>query len=52
VNLEPVYSLILAWLIFPGSERLSPTFYAGTLLLIVLVVANQMLSARRPVPAE
>ena len=31
-RLEPVYSLILAWCLFPGSERLSATFYAGTLL--------------------
>lgn len=46
VNLEPVYSLILAWLIFPGSERLSATFYAGTLLLVVLVAANQIIPAR------
>lgn len=42
VNLEPVYSLILAWLIFPGSERLSATFYAGTAVLIAAVVVNQM----------
>jgi drug/metabolite transporter (DMT)-like permease len=40
VNLEPVYALILAALLFPDSEPLSVRFYVGAAILIALVVAN------------
>jgi drug/metabolite transporter (DMT)-like permease len=39
VNLEPVYALILAALLFPG-EALSLRFYAGAGVLFALVILN------------
>ena len=39
-NLEPVYALILAALLFPDSEPLSVRFYVGAAVLLGLVVAN------------
>lgn len=47
VNLEPVYSLVIAWLLFPQSERLGLRFYLGTLLLLAIVIANGVLTRRR-----
>ena len=46
VTLEPVYSLVLAWLFFPGEEQLTGRFYAGAAGLIALVLANAWL--KRP----
>lgn len=43
VNLEPVYGIILAFVIFGDSERMNPMFYVGALLILVTVVANGIL---------
>ena len=40
VNLEPVYALILAAILFPDSEPLTVRFYVGAAVLLGLVVAN------------
>jgi len=40
VNLEPVYSLILAAVLFPDSAPLSARFYGGTAVLLALVLLN------------
>lgn len=40
VSLEPVYSLVLAYILFPGSEQLSLRFYLGAALLVGLVGLN------------
>jgi drug/metabolite transporter (DMT)-like permease len=45
VNLEPVYALILAAVIF--GERLSARFYLGAGLLFALVIVNGMRRAVR-----
>ncbi|HMS50849.1 MAG: DMT family transporter [Sphingobacteriales bacterium] len=37
VNLEPIYSIILAWLIFKDSEQMNAGFYAGAFLIILSV---------------
>ena len=39
VTLEPVYSIFLSFILWPREERLTPRFYAGTALLITLIVA-------------
>jgi drug/metabolite transporter (DMT)-like permease len=46
VALEPVYSIVLAWAIFGGAERLRPRFYVGAGALVFLVLGNGWL--RRP----
>lgn len=43
-NLEPVYALIMAALLFSGEEPLRPRFYIGTALILALVIIT---SARR-----
>ena len=46
VNLEPVYGIILAFIIFGDSERMNPGFYVGTALVLLSVltypVVNRM----------
>jgi drug/metabolite transporter (DMT)-like permease len=46
VTLEPVYSMAIAYLWFPDSERLTPGFYAGAALLIGLVMVDGQVRAR------
>jgi drug/metabolite transporter (DMT)-like permease len=46
VNLEPVYSLILASLLFPADTALGPRFYAGASVLFALVIVNGMRRTR------
>lgn len=38
VNLEPVYGIILAFLIFGEEERMTPGFYVGTLIILLSVI--------------
>lgn len=42
INLEPVYSIILALLIFGDSERMSGGFYAGAGIIILALFANAL----------
>ncbi len=46
VSLEPIYAMGLALLLFPDAETLTWRFYAGTLVLLALVVLNTR--RRRP----
>ena len=43
VNLEPVYGIILAWLIF--NEQMKISFYIETIVILALVFANAMLKS-------
>ncbi|WP_266363437.1 DMT family transporter [Tellurirhabdus rosea] len=49
VNLEPVYGIVLAYLVFGESERMTTGFYLGTLVILAAVLAYPMLNrtARR-----
>ncbi len=47
VNLEPVYGIILAFFIFGESEQMSPVFYIASLIMILAIVANGILKARK-----
>ncbi|RIV21156.1 DMT family transporter [Fibrisoma montanum] len=44
VNLEPVYGILLAVVIFGSSERMTPGFYAGTLVILAAVLAYPFLN--------
>jgi len=46
-NLEPVYGIILAFLILGDSEKMNPLFYVGALLILMTVVANGILKNRK-----
>ncbi|GAB3497795.1 DMT family transporter [Spirosoma knui] len=43
VNLEPVYGILLAVLIFGDAERMTTGFYAGTLVILAAVLAYPFL---------
>jgi drug/metabolite transporter (DMT)-like permease len=47
VSLEPVYSMVLAWFLFPDAEQLTWRFYLGCGVLLGLVAVNT-LRHRRP----
>lgn len=53
VNLEPVYGIILAVLIFGDSEKMTPQFYLGTAIILVSVLSYPILNfinkRRKPV---
>ena len=42
-NLEPIYGIVLALIIFPEKERMSVNFYLGALVIISVVVINGIL---------
>ncbi|WP_299129334.1 DMT family transporter [uncultured Winogradskyella sp.] len=39
-NLEPIYGIILALLLFPEKEKMTPQFYIGAVLIIFTVVMD------------
>ncbi len=43
INMEPVYSIILALLIFGDDEKMSLGFYAGALLIMATILINAVL---------
>jgi drug/metabolite transporter (DMT)-like permease len=45
-NLEPVYGILLAWVIFGAEEKMSPLFYVGALIILVTVIANGILKLK------
>jgi drug/metabolite transporter (DMT)-like permease len=46
-NLEPIYGIILAIILFPQSEKMSAEFYIGALLIISTVILNGILKNSR-----
>jgi drug/metabolite transporter (DMT)-like permease len=46
INMEPVYGIILASLIFQESEYMSGGFYAGTIIIIIAVFMFPVLNRR------
>lgn len=47
INLEPVYAILLALLIFGDEEYMSGGFYTGAAVILLTVVANGILKAAR-----
>ncbi len=46
-NLEPVYGVILAIILFPEKEKMSPLFYYGALLILSTVILNGIVKGVR-----
>ncbi len=46
VNLEPIYGIFLAFIIFSESEKMSAMFYIGAVIILLTVVANGILKHR------
>ncbi len=42
-NLEPVYGIILALIIFPESEKMTSNFYIGAFIVISVILLNALL---------
>lgn len=40
INLEPIYAILLAIMIFPENEKMPPSFYLGALIILATVVIN------------
>ncbi|TVZ52075.1 DMT family transporter [Dokdonia sp. Hel_I_53] len=51
INLEPVYGIVLAFLILGDAERMSTEFYYGAIVILAVVVANGILKNRKRVKA-
>ena len=47
VNLEPVYGILLALIIFGASEEMSNTFYLGTFIILLSVLIYPPIQRRR-----
>jgi len=52
VSLEPVYSIVFAFLLWPDEERLTVRFYVGVGLLVALVLVNGALKSRSTAAAR
>ena len=46
INLEPIYGILLAVLIFKDKEQMSPTFYVGAAVILITVLLNGIIKAR------
>ena len=49
INLEPVYGILLAFMVFGSEEKMSPAFYYGALLILITVILNGILKTRRKI---
>lgn len=47
INLEPVYAIILALIIFGEKEKMSPQFYIGACIILVTVIVNGILKNKK-----
>ncbi|SEJ30835.1 EamA domain-containing membrane protein RarD [Myroides marinus] len=47
INLEPIYGILLAVAIFKDSEKMTPEFYIGALLILSTVVLNGVVKNRK-----
>lgn len=46
-NLEPVYGIIMALILFPEKEKMSASFYYGAIIIISVVLLNAILKNSR-----
>jgi drug/metabolite transporter (DMT)-like permease len=49
VNLEPIYGIALAFLIFGNREQMDPQFYYGAAIILATVVLNGYLKTKRKI---
>ncbi len=47
INMEPVYSIVLALVFFGDEEQMSPGFYAGALLILSTILVNAYLKRKK-----
>ncbi len=49
INLEPIYGIFLAFLIFGSKEQMAPEFYYGAALILGTVILNGYLKTKRKI---
>lgn len=49
INLEPIYGIFLAFLVFGNKEQMAPEFYYGAALILTTVVLNGYLKTKRKI---
>lgn len=47
INMEPVYGIVLAWLIFGEEEQMSWGFYSGAFIILATVFTNAAIRRRK-----
>ncbi|SNR60036.1 DMT family transporter [Lutibacter flavus] len=47
INLEPIYGIVLAVIIFGEKEKMSPQFYIGALIIFITVIINGILKNKK-----
>ncbi|MBF4984729.1 DMT family transporter, partial [Nonlabens mediterrranea] len=45
-NLEPVYGILLAFFILGDAEQMTPQFYIGAVVILVVIVLNGFIKTR------
>ena len=46
INLEPIYSIIVALILFGESEKMTPSFYIGASIIILTVFLDGYLKTK------
>jgi len=49
INLEPVYGIVLAFLVFGNKEQMDPEFYFGAAIILTTVILNGYLKTKRKI---
>lgn len=49
INLEPVYGIFLAFLVFGNEEQMDPQFYYGAAIILTTVILNGYLKTKRKI---
>ena len=47
VNLEPVYGIVLALIVFGNDEKMNPSFYYGAILIFIGVILNGIIKTKQ-----
>lgn len=47
MNMEPVYGILLAFLVFGNKEQMNPQFYYGAAIILITVILNGYLKTKR-----
>ncbi|WP_341226069.1 DMT family transporter [uncultured Arcticibacterium sp.] len=48
INMEPIYGIILAWLVFGAEEKMTSGFYVGSGLIILSLILNHYWNTKKP----
>ncbi|AWV98011.1 DMT family transporter [Arcticibacterium luteifluviistationis] len=52
INMEPIYGIVLAWLVFGTEEKMTSGFYVGAGLIILSLVLNHYWKVKKPSLAD